>query len=184
MLTGCKGSPAVVALAHPVKNPDRENLLPRGGGAFLAELDGNLTLWAEGDRATTTLHWQGKLRGVDFAPVNFSLVNVTLAGKTDLKGRPFLSVVATLQTAEQAEQATKTAITDENTVLEWLRRHPGISVAAIAENCGWRSENGTPSKSKVHRLLKSLGSMKLVKNWRGKWVITDAGIAELKGHEE
>jgi hypothetical protein len=184
VLTGCNGSPAVVALAHPTKNPDRENLLPRGGGAFLAELDGNLTLWADGARATTTLHWQGKLRGADFAPACFALTTVTLAGKADLKGRPFLSVVATLQTADQAETAMKRSVSDENTVLEWLRRHPGIAIRTIAENCHWVSEAGVPNKAKVHRMLKSLAHNKLVRNWRGKWVITDLGNAELKGPEQ
>src|SRR5437773_3967246 len=36
------GSPTVLVLCHPVKNATRDNLLPRGGGAFLNEVDGNL----------------------------------------------------------------------------------------------------------------------------------------------
>ena len=46
-LTECDGQPAVVVLSHPVKNASRGNLLPRRGGAFLNELDGNLTLWSD-----------------------------------------------------------------------------------------------------------------------------------------
>ena len=38
--TECDGQPAVVLLSHPVKNASRSNLLPRGGSAFLNELDG------------------------------------------------------------------------------------------------------------------------------------------------
>jgi hypothetical protein len=56
----CPGSPALVALSHPVKNASAGNLLPRGGGAFLNELDGNLTLWSEVKGEATQLHWQGK----------------------------------------------------------------------------------------------------------------------------
>jgi AAA domain/Bifunctional DNA primase/polymerase, N-terminal/Primase C terminal 2 (PriCT-2) len=36
------GGPTILVTCHPTKNPNMENLLPRGGGAFLAEVDGNL----------------------------------------------------------------------------------------------------------------------------------------------
>jgi hypothetical protein len=40
------GRPVTVALCHPPKHPNNKtDLLPRGGGAYLAEVDGNLTLW-------------------------------------------------------------------------------------------------------------------------------------------
>lgn len=180
VLTGCRGNPAVMALAHPIKNPMADQLLPRGGGAFLAELDANLTLWAEGERTTTTLHWQGKIRGVDFQPVTFLLTPTELASKKDVKGRPFVSVVAALQTSEDAAQVARNTVTDENTVLEWLRRHPGITVRDIATNAGWVGDAGNPHVSKVHRLLGGLSHLKLARKWRGKWQITEAGKAELQ----
>ena len=181
VLTTCIGRPAVLALAHPIKAATRDNLLPRGGGAFLAEIDVNLVLWAEGDREVTTLHWQGKIRGADFQPVIFGLNPVVLNDKKDVKGRSLPSVVATLRTTEQAEQSMKVTISDENAVLEWLRRSPGVSIKEIAVNCGWLNDAGTPNRARVQRRLKTLADMRLVKSWRGKWVITDAGIAELKG---
>ena len=183
VLTTCVGRPAVLALAHPIKAATRDNLLPRGGGAFLAEIDVNLTLWAEGDREVTTLHWQGKIRGADFQPVTFGLSPVVLNDKKDVKGRSLPSVVATLRTTEQAEQSMKVMISDENAVLEHLRRSPGISIKDIALECGWASDTGLPNKARVYRRLKTLEDMKLAKNWRGKWIITDAGKAELKGTE-
>lgn len=143
VLTRCKGNPAVLTLCHPVKAAGKENLLPRGGGAFLNEIDVNLTLWADAQE-TTTLHWQGKIRGADFQPVNFCLKQVKLLEKTDAKGRPFVSIVAALQTTEQAEKAVTQATTDENTVLEWLRRAPGISMSDIARNASWHTEKGDP----------------------------------------
>ena len=73
VLTGCRGNPAVLILCHPIKGATKDNLLPRGGGAFLNEIDANLTLWAEAQGETSTLHWQGKIRGADFQPVNLSL---------------------------------------------------------------------------------------------------------------
>jgi hypothetical protein len=179
VLTKCKGKPAVLILCHPVKAATKENLLPRGGGAFLNEIDANLTLWSEAQGETSTLHWQGKIRGADFQPVSLSLKQVKLDKLRDAKGRAFVSVVATLQTEEQAEKAIRQTTLDENTVLEWLRREPGISLANIATNAHWTNDKGTPNRPKVQRLLKSLAALKLVKNWRGKWQITDAGRAEL-----
>lgn len=179
VLTKCKGSPAVLTPAHPVKNPDKENLLPRGGGAFLNELDGNLTLWAEAMGESSTLHWQGKIRGADFSPVNFRLQQVKIDALTDRKARPIMSIVATLQTDSEAEASAKQATGDENTVLELLRRHPGISIANVATNAGWLTPKGTPAKSKVHRLLTALKRDKLVTQHRGVWRLTEGGKKEL-----
>jgi AAA domain len=180
ILTTCDGFPAVLVPAHPVKNPDRENLLPRGGGAFLNEIDGNLTLWAEAMGQTATLHWQGKIRGADFAPVPFALQQVRMDRLTDSKGRPMVSIIARIQTDDEAAAASASARTEENTVLEWLRRHPGITVKDIALNAGWLTSTGVPHKSKVHRLLKALQRDKLATLHRGKWQITDAGKKELE----
>lgn len=178
-LTSCQNKPAVLSPAHPVKNPDKDNLLPRGGGAFLNEIDGNLTLWADTMGETATLHWQGKIRGADFSPVNFALRQVRIANLADKRGRPIMSIVATLQTDAEAEAAVQRTLSDENTVLELLRRHPGIAIKDIALNAGWVAPTGTPHKGKVHRLLKTLQVGKLVTQHRGKWKLTEAGKKEL-----
>lgn len=183
VLTKCRGNPAVVALCHPIKAATKDNLLPRGGGAFLNEIDANLTLWSDAQGEVSTLHWQGKIRGADFSPLGLSLKQVKLDHLKDAKGRSFVSVVATIQTDEQAERATKQALNDENTVLELIRRHPGISLMNIATNAGWLNAKGDPAKAKVQKLLISLNRNKLAKPWRGKWKITDAGKKELSGEE-
>ncbi len=180
VLTTCQGKPAVLTPAHPVKNPDKNNLLPRGGGAFLNEVDGNLTLWAEAIGETAALHWQGKIRGADFPPVDFALQPVRIAALTDRRGRPIISIVAAVQTEIQAEEAAKRARTDEDTVLEWLRRSPGISIRDIARNAGWVSYRGSPHTGKVHRLLKALQREKLARPHRGRWGLTDAGRKEVE----
>lgn len=71
--TRMSGRPAVIVATHPTKWADGSNLLPRGGGAFMNEVDGNLTLWADEEQNTTTLHWQGKFRGMTFSPISFAL---------------------------------------------------------------------------------------------------------------
>ena len=73
VMLGLNGKPAVLAATHPTKYAAADNLLPRGGSSFLNEVDGNLTLWADEEQATTTLHWQGKFRGMTFAPIQFAL---------------------------------------------------------------------------------------------------------------
>jgi hypothetical protein len=72
--TRLNGRPVVIVAAHPIKNAkDRNDLLPRGGGAFLNEVDSNLSLWADLEERTTELHWTGKHRGAGFDPIGFEL---------------------------------------------------------------------------------------------------------------
>ncbi|RYB01301.1 AAA family ATPase, partial [Lichenibacterium ramalinae] len=88
-ITRLPGRPAVVVAAHPVKNAPQDNLLPYGGGAILNEVDGNLTLWrrSEGPAGIVELHWQGKLRGLEFAPIPFRFEITSSPEVTDAKGR-------------------------------------------------------------------------------------------------
>jgi len=183
-LSRCKGSPAIVVLAHPIKNPDRENMLPRGGGAFLNELDGNLTLWSDQMGESTTMHWQGKLRGADFDPIPFILRPVRIPGLVDAKKRPLVSVIADLQSPESATNSALQALSDENVVLFWLNQRPGISIADIAREAGWVNDRDEPLKAKVHRCLERLKADRLVRLYRRKWVITAAGRAELGGEND
>ena len=43
-LTLLPGGPCVLILCHPTKRAADDDLIPRGGGAFLAEVDGNIAL--------------------------------------------------------------------------------------------------------------------------------------------
>jgi RecA-family ATPase len=74
-LVKLNGGPCVIVACHPPKNANSENLQPRGGGAFIAEMDGNLT--TNMNDGVTELHWQGKFRGPEFAPISFQLRSVT-----------------------------------------------------------------------------------------------------------
>lgn len=92
LLCNLPGKPAVFVACHPTKNADPANLQPRGGGAFIAEVDGNLTLTKADSRVK--LHWQVKHRGADFAPLYFALDTVTAPLLVDSKGRPVPTVMA------------------------------------------------------------------------------------------
>jgi len=75
-LTTLKGEPSVLVLCHPPKNAGDDNLQPRGAGAMIAEWDGNLS--ATKDGSVTTIHWQIKIRGPDFAPLSLLLRTVAM----------------------------------------------------------------------------------------------------------
>ena len=92
-LCGLPGRPAVIVLAHPIKRPaNAADCLPRGGGAFIAEVDGNLTLW--GQDGEIALHWAGKFRGAEFAAIPLTLESVETSSVMDAKGRPVKTVIA------------------------------------------------------------------------------------------
>ena len=171
--TRLPGSPTVLILCHPTKNPTKDNLIPRGGGAFLNAVDGNLTLWKSGDVAS--LHHQGKFRGAPFEPISLSVKPVILAHYNDSKGRPIESVVVQPMSEQDVVRAFHAEITDENKLLYEMLHQPQGSFADWAESIGWTDKNGNPLKSKVSRLMIDLAADKLTVQERKKWILTTAG---------
>jgi hypothetical protein len=86
------GGPTILVCCHPPKNASDDNLQPRGGGAVIAEFDGNLT--CKRTDTVTVVHHQGKFRGPDFAPLHFTLEGQTAARLKDSQGRQIWSVFA------------------------------------------------------------------------------------------
>lgn len=172
-LTEVAGNPAVVALCHPVKNAGRDSLLPRGGGAFLNELDGNLTLWSETVGETTTLSYQGKIRGPAFSPFSYRLRPIP-AGLADKRGRPIETIIAEPMDDFEAATRQRQNVSNEDAVLKALHTDPTWSWAEIANFVGW-TKNGKPERWKVQRALAALEKARLVRNFRGKWQVTEAG---------
>ena len=90
-----KGNPATIVAAHPIKHARaKADLLPRGGGGFLNEIDGNLVLWADLEKRTVEFHWTGKLRGPGFMPISFDLREVDHPTWTFHDGKPVPSTIA------------------------------------------------------------------------------------------
>ena len=172
MLTTLPGKPVVYAACHPIKNADPSNLLPRGGGAFIAEMDGNLTL-NKGD--TVKLHWQGKHRGPDFDPIYFELKTVTVPTLVDSKGRPVPTVMAeALSKGESIKRADK-ARNDDDEVLLAIERGKGSSLAEMAEALCWCTPTGEPNKDRVRHAKDRLYKRKLVDVARKGWKLTKRG---------
>ena len=172
------GGPCVIANCHPVKNAGDDNLIPRGGGAFLAEVDGNLA--ARNDDSMVELHWQGKFRGPDFAPLPFQLRTVTQEQLKDSKGRTIPTIIASGLTEASREELAAAARGHEDQLLGVLCENDEASYADLARRLGWSLKDGQPNKMRVKRTLQRLKDYKLVTNERDRWTPTEKGRKAFK----
>jgi DNA-binding PadR family transcriptional regulator len=179
-LTTLPGGPCVVVLCHPIKHvTDPSQLIPRGGGNFLAQMDGNLTLWRHDDNLAT-LHHLDKWRGPGFEPITFKLEKITTEKLVDSKDRQLPTIHAVAITAAEEEEQEASTEYDENRLLVALAGKKPLSIADLAQRCGWLLANGEPHKSKTDRILRRLQTDGLVKRVRGrKYRLTDKGRQEL-----
>lgn len=175
-LTTLPGEPAVLVATHPTKNASNDSLLPRGGGAFIAEVDGNLTLTkADG---LVKLHWQGKHRGPDFDPVVFNLESVTAPDLVDSRGRLVPTVLARDMSEKEVGAVKRQAFSDMDAVLVEIERNGEKSTSAMAEELGW-FKDGKPDKRRVQTCTGKLQKEKLVKYEARKWKLTEQGSEAL-----
>jgi len=176
-LTLLPGGPCVLVLCHPIKHvSDQAQLLPRGGSAFLAEVDGNLTLWRTSNELIE-MHWQGKFRGPDFPPMSFRLEPIKDAIH-DADGRAIATVEAVAITQQEQEKVEKRDDNEQDAVLRQMLVTPDQSLSDIARGLGWELENGDANKVKVSRILTGLAAgqqRRLVVQVRKKWNLTEAG---------
>lgn len=176
-LTTLPGGPTVLVLCHPIKHvTEPSQLLPRGGGAFLAEVDGNLTAWKRAD-GLIEFHHTAKFRGPGFEPITFKLDKITTTRLVDSKGR-LIPTVRALPIGESEENAqTEETRNDEDRLLVALLHDANRSMADLARAVNWIFANGEPAKSRVQRTLERMekSKPKLVDNNRGKWLLTEAG---------
>lgn len=178
-LCGLPGRPAVVANAHPIKSArGKSDLLPRGGGAFLAEVDGNLTAYSE-DKETVEVHWTGKLRGPGFEPLAFRLERRTSSAVADAKGRLIQSIVAVPMGETDVQKAQSAQLSEQDHVLETMLHHSRGSLATWCEHMGWMNAAGEPLKAKMQRRLSELVEAGLATKVRGgRYALTRKGRAE------
>jgi hypothetical protein len=177
-LVNLSGKPCVLVACHPVKNAGPDNLQPRGGGAFIAEMDGNL-IATKADNVVT-LHWQGKFRGPDFAPVPFQLLTVRSERVKDSKGRIVPTIIAKPMSERERSAAEAATISNEDELLIAIAENQRASFATLAGALGWVSSKGTPNKAKVSRTSDRLKKDKFVKDERGVLLLTDKGRDEVK----
>ena len=175
------GRPTVVVTCHPTKNPDMDNLLPRGGGAFTAEIDGNLVCIKDHDAMVAEISTHGKFRGPEFAPFSFQLTRGTSELLKDTKGRSVWTVTATPITNAEQDKLSNEAIAAQDSLLRvMLKMEPAaLSLSQLADKLLWLTHNGEPNKSRVQRVMYVLVAAKLAQKRRnGRYSLT------AKGHDE
>ncbi len=167
----------MLVACHPTKRAADNDLIARGGGAFLAEVDGNFSVAAEDDE-TIELSWSGKLRGPGFDPTTLRLVRDVSCGQCkDTKGRPLLTAIAEPMTGEEIVARIGQRRHDQDTLIEVMDLNPRNSIADWAEFSEFRTgKDSLPHKSKVHRMLRQLNELKLAtKDRTGQWSLTPKG---------
>jgi hypothetical protein len=174
-LTTLPGGPCVIVICHPTKAADPDRLLPRGGGAFVNEVDGNLV--CKKRENTFEVHWHEKFRGPDFDPMPFSLQEVTVEALKDSKGRHIPSVMARAMSDEELTEHLVKARQDENAILRTVYAKKGIaqSLTDLAVANSWFSAYGDDDKSRARHAVDRLIAAKLLKRDRGELVMTEAG---------
>jgi hypothetical protein len=176
------GRPTVLVTSHPTKTPNMDNLLPRGGGAFLNEVDGNLVC-IKSDM-TVMVHWHGKFRGPDFAPIHYKLQPGTTEKLKDSKGRLIWTITAAPITETEQAEISREGREREDDLLLLLQEHPGLSLSEMAGKLFWIMKDGRPNRSLVNRTLDSLIREKLVVRDRGKIKLTSKGKKAAEELEE
>ena len=176
-LTRINGLPSVIVSAHPVKNAAADNLVPDGGGAILNEVDGNLTLAQREGTGLTALHWQGKLRGVEFTPALFRIEIASCPDVLDVKGRQVELPVMIPATEDEAESREQAAVNVSTAILKAMVADPKGSIRA------WEAASGIRRATLSDR-LKSLEREKLVEKTLGKWSVTPKGRKAVGGDED
>lgn len=165
-LTKLPGGPAVLILAHPTKRASDDDLIPKGGGAFLNEVDGNVGARRDGE--LVAIEVQGKFRGPEFNPIYFEVKKVLHPAIKDTRNRLLPTVIAKALD-EKAMEARETAgDRDLDGLLRIIDVHKHKSQRELARVVGW-------SLSKVHRLGKKLEGQKLIKSERNGWALTGTG---------
>jgi hypothetical protein len=175
-LTKLPGGPCVLVLCHPTKRAGDDDLIPKGGGAFLNEVDGNIALRKkESQLGAEAL---GKFRGPTFEPIYFELKAVRHPLLKDTRGRNIPTVVA--RAIGEAERAAVDAASerDEDRVLRLIETHPRASLRTMGSVLGWKNH------SKVERFLKTLMDQKLIKREGRSWKLTQAGEKELNAQDQ
>jgi AAA domain/Toprim-like len=173
-LSRLPGGPTVLICCHPTKNA--ENLVPRGGGAFLNEVDGNLT--CKRNDLAVELHWHGKFRGPDFAPMFFQLKVVTHERLKDADGNLIQTVVALPLSDEGLKEISLKNRKDQDDVLLSIEGAPDLSTRERAQRLCWLTKAGDPYHMRVVRAEKALKEAGLIKKNRDDWELTDKGKKE------
>ena len=173
--TELAGGPSVLVTCHPTKNPDMSNLVPRGGGAFLAEVDGNLVAIKQPGSMVVELNTHGKYRGPEFSPISFKIVPGTSDKLVDTKGRPIWTVTATPITETERDGIDNSTRAKYDDLLIMMKNRPGLSLAGYADALNWRYANGNFNKRLVQTAMTAMMKDKLIEKKNDRYCLTPKG---------
>jgi hypothetical protein len=153
--------PTVIATCNPVKNAADDNLLPMGGSTFLNETDGNITArMLSREPLMSEVHWQGKFRGPEWAPMHFLLETGTSPRLVDTKGQPIKTVTAKPATMQETDQAEEKSAQLQMALLQAMHDNPGESLSVLARAAGLmaRGDGGAeyPNKQQAGRIANDM----------------------------
>jgi 5S rRNA maturation endonuclease (ribonuclease M5) len=172
-LVDLHGGPTILVTCHPVKHADHTNLLPRGGGAFLAEVDGNLV--AILNNTLIEIDTQGKFRGPEFAPFAFKLQPGKCERLRDTKGRMIWTITAVPVTEQERVDIEDSMEAKQEELIILMKDKPGLSFMEYARALGWQSSNGEPNKRLVQRIMDRMVRDHMVEKVRGKYELKKKG---------
>jgi hypothetical protein len=185
LLEAIPGKPAVIVASHPIKGSERrldlDNLVPRGGGAFLNSIDGNMTATVDGTTGYTKIHWAGKFRGVPFDPLYYELKILDSPIKNE-RGIPIKSVVAEPKTDAQVDAKEATERQELESVLLKIAADRDGSVRDWCRAMGWVNGKGDPKTSTMFDRLKKLVALGWLHNDKkgSGYIVTNAGEAVVR----
>jgi hypothetical protein len=172
------GRPTVLVLCHPAKSASDDNLVPRGGGSFLGEIDGNMG--CKMNDKVVELKVVEKWRGGDFNPFLFRLREATAPELKDSRGRHFNTVVAEPITDVEKKAVEEAARRDVDRVLAALDENPNLSLRELCNKLQWYASNGNPQVTKAGRAVNKLLDQKLIKRLGDRVEVTREGAKYLK----
>jgi hypothetical protein len=172
------GGPTILVICHPIKNADQDNLIPRGGGAFVNEIDGNLVLKIVSEAPKVVdLHWQVKFRGPEFSPIPFMIIAGYSKQIKDSKGREISTIYAKPLSATERAAAEGRGQANQDKLLIAMKERTGASLAELAKACGWFYKSGDPNKTFTNQTMHDLEARGLVRQDGRHWKLTKAGLA-------
>jgi hypothetical protein len=176
------GGPTILVTCHPAKNPDMQNLIPRGGGAFLNEVDGNLVAIYDKRTMISEITTHGKWRGPEFNPFSFKMVPAQSEKLVDSKGKKIWTVYAEAISSEQQDAIEQQGHSNQDELLRAMMEQPGLSLNDLAKRLEWMTAvDGRPNKRRVQIEMEALKRNKLVEQRRdGHYTLTKKGGEEIK----
>lgn len=162
-------------LCHPTKRAADDDLTPRGGGAFMNEVDGNMAVMRKNSLLAVVPF--GKFRGDMSWSQRYEIEIIRDHPKLkDARGRQMRSVLARPVADGTAAVMEKRTDTDTIAVLNAVCNAPGGTPTDFARLLDWTyGAKREPNVKRVKANLDRLEKEKLVRETVGRWKTTAAG---------